>query len=142
MSAIQPLKAIRQHCLWCCNGSANQVAHCPARSCPLWTMRFGKRPDPIEHAGDVTALCPLEVPLTVGEFATERMPTLAAIRRRCLDCSGGSPSEARNCKHTTCDLWPFRLGRNPNRAGIGQSEEALAWARQGLKTLAEESIGE
>jgi hypothetical protein len=105
-------------------------------------MRFGKRPDPNEYAGDVTALHPLEVPLTQGEFAAEGMPTLAAIRRRCLDCSGGLPSEVRNCKHTTCDLWPFRLGHNPNRAGIGQSAEALASARQALKTLAEESIEE
>jgi hypothetical protein len=132
VSAMQPLKAIRRHCLWCCNGSANEVALCPARACPLWTMRFGKRPDPAEHAGDVTKLYPLEDPLSLGEFATEGMPTLAAMRRRCLDCSGGLPSEVRSCTHTTCDLWPFRLGRNPNRAGIGRSAEALASARQGI----------
>jgi len=105
-------------------------------------MRFGKRPDPAAHAGDTTALYPFEAPLTLGEFANEGMHTLAAIRRRCLDCSGGSPSEVRSCKHTTCDLWPFRLGRNPNWAGIGRSAEALASARRGLKTLAEESIEE
>lgn len=41
-----PLKAIRQHCLWCCNGSALDVAHCPARACPLWLYRFGRKPTP------------------------------------------------------------------------------------------------
>ena len=142
MSAIQPLKAVRQHCLWCCNGSANEVALCPARACSLWTMRFGKRPDPTKHAGDAVALYPHEMPLSLGEFATEGMHTLAAIRRRCVDCSGGSPSEARNCTHTACALWPFRLGHNPNRKGIGGSGEVLALARQGLKALAEESIEE
>ena len=112
------------------------------RVCPLWTMRFGKRPDPAEHAGGTTALHPHEVPLSLGEFAAEGMPSLGAIRRCCLDCSGFSPSEVRNCKHDTCPLWPFRLGHNPNRAGFGRSAEAQALARQGLKTLAEEPIEE
>src|SRR5215470_12482628 len=121
MSAIQPLKAIRQHCLWCCNGSATEVALCPARSCTLWTMRSGKRPNPAEHASDAVPLYPLEVPATLGEFAAQGMPTLAAIRRRCIDCSGGSLIEPRSCAHKSCDLWPFRLGHNPNRAGIKNS---------------------
>jgi hypothetical protein len=52
---------------------------------------------------------------------------------RCVDCSGGCPSEVRNCKHNACSLWPLRLGHNPNRAGIGGSTEDIAIARQSLK---------
>jgi hypothetical protein len=58
-------------------------------------------------------LHPLEVP------TPDSITTLAAIRRRCLDCSGNSPAEVKGCTHTGCDLWPFRLGHNPNRAGLG-----------------------
>lgn len=118
MKAPSPLKAVRRHCLDCA-GSANEVALCPARSCPLWTMRFDRRPDPAEHADNPTPLHPSEMPLTLSEFAADGMRTLAAIRRRCIDCSGGSPIEPRNCKLTGCDLWQFRLGKNPNRQGKG-----------------------
>lgn len=120
------LKAVRRHCLWCCNGSAKEVELCPARRCPLWTMRFGKRPDPAEHIDDQTQLYPLEVPITLGEFAAKGMSTLQAIRRRCIDCSGGSAIEAGSCSFKECDLHPFRFGRNPNRAGIGRSAEHMA----------------
>jgi hypothetical protein len=39
-----PLKAIRSHCLWCCNSSANEVSLCTAKVCPLHPYRFGHRP--------------------------------------------------------------------------------------------------
>jgi hypothetical protein len=29
-----PLQAARRHCLWCCNGSANEVCFCAATGCP------------------------------------------------------------------------------------------------------------
>lgn len=120
------LKAVRRHCLDCCNGSAKEVELCPAKRCPLWTMRFGRRPDPAEYIDDPTKLYPLEVPITLGEFAAKGMSTLAAIRRRCIDCSGGSAIEAGSCSFKDCDLYPFRFGRNPNRAGIGSSAEHMA----------------
>ena len=41
------------------------------------------------------------------------MTFTAAIRRRCLDCSGYLLREVRNCHLTRCGLWPFRLGRDP-----------------------------
>ena len=40
------LKAIRAHCLWCCNDSFQEVRSCPADTCPLWRFRFGRRPKP------------------------------------------------------------------------------------------------
>ena len=36
-----------------------------------------------------------------------------AIRAKCIDCSGGSATEARKCVAIKCALWPFRMGRNP-----------------------------
>jgi hypothetical protein len=54
------LKAVRRHCLDCCNGSAKEVELCPAKRCPLWTMRFGRRPDPAEYIDDPTKRYPLE----------------------------------------------------------------------------------
>ena len=59
---------------------------------------------------------PLEDGVTVAEFYAHGGTVLKAIKRRCLDCSGGSKSDVRDCAHTTCDLHPFRLGKNPNRA--------------------------
>lgn len=44
---------------------------------------------------------------------------LHAIRKKCLDCSMGNKKEVRFCVITTCPLYPYRLGHNPNRKGIG-----------------------
>jgi hypothetical protein len=38
---------------------------------------------------------------------------IKAIRAKCVDCSGGSMSEARLCVATGCALWAFRMGHNP-----------------------------
>ena len=32
----------------------------------------------------------------------------AAIRAKCLDCSGGMRKEVHNCKNKNCPLWPYR----------------------------------
>ena len=45
-------------------------------------------------------------------------PPLKAIRAKCFDCAG-CPKEVRRCAATDCALYPFRMGRNPNRKGIG-----------------------
>jgi hypothetical protein len=44
---------------------------------------------------------------------------LKVIREKCLDCSCGNSAEVRDCAVHSCALWPFRMGRNPNRAGLG-----------------------
>lgn len=48
-----------------------------------------------------------------------KLTPIKAIRAKCLDCSCWQPSEVRNCTAVDCPLHPFRLGKNPNRAGIG-----------------------
>ena len=42
-----------------------------------------------------------------------------AIKKFCLDCVGGSAKERELCNDTDCPLFPYRLGKNPNRRGIG-----------------------
>jgi hypothetical protein len=46
------------------------------------------------------------------------MGPVRAIRAKCLDCAGGM-KEVRQCSNESCPLHPYRMGRNPNRAGIG-----------------------
>ena len=57
----------------------------------------------------------------------EPMNALKALRLRCVDCSGGSTAEVRQCEFKQCPSWPFRMGTNPWRAA--QSEAQLAHSR-------------
>jgi hypothetical protein len=47
---------------------------------------------------------------------------IKAIRKKCLDCCCGSAKEVDLCSDTECPLYPYRLGKNPARAGIGNHE--------------------
>ena len=43
-----------------------------------------------------------------------------AIRKKCLECLDRSYKAIRECTaEGDCSLWPFRMGKNPNRKGIG-----------------------
>ena len=42
-----------------------------------------------------------------------KRPLLKVIRSKCLDCCVGQPGEVRLCQFYDCDLWPFRMGKNP-----------------------------
>lgn len=48
-----------------------------------------------------------------------KLSPLRAIREKCLDCACGNDAEVRRRELKHCTLWPFRMGKNPNRAGIG-----------------------
>lgn len=48
-----------------------------------------------------------------------------AIRVKCLDCSNGQMKEIRLCPITDCPLYRFRMGKNPNRKGIGRKQAIL-----------------
>ncbi len=50
---------------------------------------------------------------------TGNTTALKAIRAKCLDCCLGSTNEVKLCPSADCALYPFRLGKNPNRTGIG-----------------------
>ncbi len=47
------------------------------------------------------------------------MTPIKAIRQHCLDCCCGQAKEVRLCPCPDCALYPFRMGKNPARAGIG-----------------------
>jgi hypothetical protein len=102
-----PLRAVRRHCLECCNGSHHEVRNCVATSCPLWIFRHGRRPGAEEKvAAGERQTYPIERNST-GTSA------LRGIRRRCLDCAGNRDPDVRACAFNDCALHPFRLGRNP-----------------------------
>ena len=128
-----PLKAVRRHCLSCCNGSSNEVKLCSAKSCPMWPFRHGHRPNVEDRAAVADRqLYPLERDLMGATFQGS---ALRAIRLRCIDCSGNSDVEVRSCKFglghpTPCDLHPFRLGRNPNIS------HSLEWKQAAAERLA------
>ena len=46
-------------------------------------------------------------------------PPLKAIRTKCLECAG-SRAAVRKCENKDCALYALRMGRNPNRKGIGR----------------------
>ena len=52
---------------------------------------------------------------------TSHTTPLKAIRLKCLDCCCGSAHEVKMCPVKNCPLHLFRLGKNPNRAGIGDN---------------------
>ena len=46
-----------------------------------------------------------------------KAPSMAkAIRKKCLDCSGGQAMEVRECWAENCPLFPYRFGSNPKAA--------------------------
>ena len=52
---------------------------------------------------------------------------IKAIRAKCLECSNGQLSEIRECVIPDCPLYPFRMGKNPNRKGIGNSKGSYSF---------------
>ena len=50
---------------------------------------------------------------------SQRNP-LKAIRRHCINCSGGSPRAVEECPCSECALFSFRMGVNPFRKGASQ----------------------
>jgi hypothetical protein len=45
---------------------------------------------------------------------TTKAAILHAIRNKCLDCSCYQPVEVRECPVSTCGLWPYRFGVDPD----------------------------
>lgn len=61
--------------------------------------------------------------LETEEGNTKVMTPMKAIRAKCLDCCAGQYSEVKMCPCTTCPLYDFRLGKNPNRKPRNLTEE-------------------
>jgi len=48
-----------------------------------------------------------------------KLTPLKAIRQNCLECVGNSCKEVRECDKLDCPLYSYRMGKNPNRKGVG-----------------------
>jgi hypothetical protein len=99
---ISPLKAIRLFCIDCV-GSSHRVDDCGGEK-TLVSSKKGYR---------VCFFFPFRK--GIGR------PTLKIIRQSCLLCIGGKPSLIRQCPSTNCAVWPYRMGKNPKRAGQGDA---------------------
>ena len=64
---------------------------------------------------------------------------IKAIRAKCMDCCCDQREEVKLCPAKGCPLWPFRMGKNPNRSRSLTDEqrqaakERLAKARSAKK---------
>ena len=54
------------------------------------------------------------------------MSPIKAIRAKCLDCCCDQLSEVKLCPAVDCPLYPFRLGKNPNRSRNMTDEQRQA----------------
>lgn len=58
---------------------------------------------------------------------------LKAVRRKCLECSGGSHTEVADCLVRQCPLFPFRFGKNPWRPPVSEAQRQAS--RRNVATL-------
>lgn len=49
-----------------------------------------------------------------------KLSPLKAIRAKCIECSGYKKAEVRKCVIPSCALYPYRMGHDPHRKGIGR----------------------
>jgi hypothetical protein len=68
---------------------------------------------------------PVEMKAELQAMGHEPGPVLKAIRRKCLDCSGGSAAEVADCLVKNCALYPFRMGKNAWRVEMSPEQRAI-----------------
>lgn len=66
---------------------------------------------------------------------TSHTNPVKAIRLKCLDCSGDSAAEVKQCVIPDCPLFPFRFGKNPYRTKREMSEEQKNSLRTQLNAI-------
>lgn len=65
---------------------------------------------------------------------------LRAIRTKCIDCSAGSMKEVRECVMLDCPLYPYRLGKSPNRKPRILTDEEREALRQRMAKMREKQL--
>ena len=65
---------------------------------------------------------------------------LRAIRAKCLDCSAGSAKEVRECVMLDCPLYPYRLGKSPNRKPRILTDEEREALRQRMARMRQKQL--
>ena len=48
-----------------------------------------------------------------GTLKTKNLTGMSAIRAKCMECSGFSTVEIKECSMRECALYPFRFGKYP-----------------------------
>lgn len=97
---MTPLESIHSFCTDCV-GSAHELTNCGGNRCG-------------NGGCDASGVC-LFYPYRHGRGR----PSVKTIRRICLWCQGDRADFVRECREVTCVLHPYRMGSNPNRAGMG-----------------------
>ena len=82
-----------------------------------------------DDRGEKIGRVPQEISVAALQALGGPQSPIKAIRAKCIDCSGGSMTEARKCVAVGCALWPFRMGKNPFY-GKGEAGEAVAEAAE------------
>lgn len=72
----------------------------------------------------------------------KRLTPVKAIRAKCLECSVGNVAEVRNCVIPTCPLYPYRMGHNPARAGLGKKNPAFFQSKDSTEDFESEETSE
>ena len=67
-------------------------------------------------------------PFYVYRMGNKR-PSVKVMRKYCLECMGGSKAAVKECETEDCLIHPYRFGKNPARAGKGQSAAQMASLR-------------
>ncbi len=105
-----PLRTIRDYCLRCAGFQTSLVRDCVIGNCPLYFYRFGVGFRSQKFPGSA------EVP------PGTRFSPMRAIRKHCLECMAGHPSQVAGCRghggdcqpgDPPCELYPFRFGKRP-----------------------------
>ena len=65
---------------------------------------------------------------------------LRAIRAKCIDCSAGSAKEVRECVILDCPLYPYRMGKSPNRKPRILTEEESEALRQRMARMRQKQL--
>ena len=65
---------------------------------------------------------------------------LRAIRAKCIDCSAGSMKEVRECMMLDCPLYPYRLGKSPNRKPRILTDDEREALRQRMAKMREKQL--
>ena len=77
--------------------------------------------EPGQRSGGAVMPIKHEIKQINGKTKTVNLTPIKATRLRCIDCSQGSLKEVRLCDSRHCPLWPYRLGKNPCRTGLGNA---------------------
>lgn len=56
---------------------------------------------------------------TILDAGHVKTPLLNVIRAFCIKCSGQVRDDVKKCTSVKCQLWPYRMGKNPFSARVG-----------------------